>query len=158
MASEPAPTHITYNPVYQVTYEGSDPTRGYVYVKADTRPAPAATDTGLVTVSPKDYDFYEDGELVTRSQAEELLAAERAEANHQRRERVKEWERANALEAKLAAAHEALEPFAAVFEDYDPDWEDDDVTAVLVVGSVTHYGITLGDFRQARAVLGGKPS
>lgn len=63
-----------------------------------------------------------------------------------------------ALEAKLAAAEKALEPFAAVLEDYDPDWEGDDVTAVLVVGSVTHYGITLGDFRQARAALGWKPS
>ncbi|KAB2684921.1 hypothetical protein [Brucella tritici] len=61
-----------------------------------------------------------------------------------------------ALGAKLAAAEKALEPFAAVLEDYDPDWEDDDVSAVLVVGSVTHYGITLGDFRQARAALGGK--
>ncbi|UVV66556.1 hypothetical protein [Brucella anthropi] len=67
-------------------------------------------------------------------------------------------ERAEALEAKLAAAEKALGPFAAVLEDYDPDWEDDDVCAVLVVGSVTHYGITLGDFRQARAALGGKPS
>ncbi|MDH0368019.1 hypothetical protein [Brucella anthropi] len=69
---------------------------------------------------------------------------------------VKVWKQRKALEAKLAAAQEALEPFAAVLEDYDPDWEDDDVSAVLVVGSVTHYGITLGNFRKARAVLGGK--
>lgn len=85
--------------------------------------------------------------------------------------RIEEWEKADRLvaaalwekkvedlEAKLSAAEKALEPFAAVLEDYDPDWEGDDVTAVLVVGSVTHYGITLGDFRQARAALGGKPS
>jgi len=135
----------------------------------------------------------------TRSQAEELLAAERAEKEQLRRKmnandrraitaesrlsqseaELKETRADNAakdariktetelrkdhqernieLEAKLAAAEEALEPFAAVLEDYDPDWEDDDVTAVLVVGSVTHYGITLGDFRKARAVLGEEP-
>lgn len=30
-----APEQITYNAVYQVTYEGADPTRGHVYVRAD---------------------------------------------------------------------------------------------------------------------------
>ena len=41
----------------------------------DTRPAPAATDTGLVTVLERPYL----GSLVARSQAEELLAAKEAE-------------------------------------------------------------------------------
>jgi len=92
MANNDAPTHITYNPVYLVTYAGADPSRGYVYVREDTRPAPAATDTGLVTVG----DGYLDNagrlsrgshtdcialgfrrvSLVDRSQAVELLAAE----------------------------------------------------------------------------------
>lgn len=49
-----------------------------------TRPAPAATDTGLETFSVemlRDYAFMKadpEGDYVTRSQAEELLAAERA--------------------------------------------------------------------------------
>ncbi|MCO7736394.1 hypothetical protein NJB95_07185 [Brucella intermedia] len=87
------PTHITYNPVYMVTYEGADPTRGYVYAREDARPAPAATDTGLETVrkeyrfpmrdkwelQPKMFgmDAVEERFLVLRSQAEGLLAAER---------------------------------------------------------------------------------
>jgi hypothetical protein len=31
-----APERITYNPGYRVTYEADDPSRGYVYVRADT--------------------------------------------------------------------------------------------------------------------------
>lgn len=51
-----------------------------------TRPAPAATDTGLETLSveltPSGHPYMksdQEGDYVTRSQAEELLAAERAE-------------------------------------------------------------------------------
>ncbi|WP_273785675.1 hypothetical protein [Brucella intermedia] len=107
MASEEAPTHITYNPVYMATYEGSDPTRGYVYVLETARPvapvSPDATDkcgelvTELWRCKKGDYALATttDGaaaedwkkhssveEYVTRSQAEELLAAERAEVRH----------------------------------------------------------------------------
>ncbi len=64
------------------------------YVRHDlARPAPAATDTGLVTVAkqwkvtaknwsglkPEISEPFDERELVTRSQAVELLAAERAE-------------------------------------------------------------------------------
>jgi hypothetical protein len=62
------------------------------------RPAPAATDTGLVTVAkqwkvtaknwsglkPEISEPFDERELVTRSQAEELLAAERAEKEKER--------------------------------------------------------------------------
>ncbi len=98
MASEQAPTQITYNPVYKVTYEGSDPTRGYVYVLETARPTPVAPVTPdatgkcgeLVTVE-KQYRLHglwthyrgmvsdENAPvryLVDRSQAVELLAAE----------------------------------------------------------------------------------
>ena len=34
-----APDRITYNPGYKVTYEGADPTRGYVYIRADLHQA-----------------------------------------------------------------------------------------------------------------------
>jgi len=53
----------------------------------NTRPAPAATDTGLETFSVemlRDYAFMKsdpEGDYVTRSQAVELLAAERAESD-----------------------------------------------------------------------------
>ncbi|QNQ62479.1 hypothetical protein IB024_01600 [Brucella sp. 6810] len=164
----------------------------------NTRPAPAATDTGLEAILLPGWP-----RLCGFAQAEELLAAEKehtrfwqneytkkcklllqAEADNAAKDaRIKELNtntdtlmaechrvskasgdqfremrgQIEAIKAKLAAAEKALEPFAAVLEGYDPDWEDDDVTAVLVVGSVTHYGITLGDFRKARAVLEGKP-
>lgn len=37
-----APERITYNPGYRVTYHGSDPSRGYVYVRDDLHTAAAA--------------------------------------------------------------------------------------------------------------------
>lgn len=48
---------------------------------------------------------------------------------------------------------EALEPFAEVLDDYDPDDEDDAMPATVTMGSVTDYSLTLGDFRAARAAL-----
>ncbi len=184
------------------------------------RPAPAATDTGLVTVAkqwkvtaknwsglkPEISEPFDERELVTRSQAEELLAAERADHdntiatlssltednaalihdlnrikdhetelvndNAAKDARIKELEdyfskcisnetfleqdarrvrQIEALEAKLAAAEKALEPFAKAALGYDdPDengpWPD-----------IQDVFVTLGDCRRARAVLGGKP-
>ncbi|WP_025199072.1 hypothetical protein [Brucella sp. BO2] len=146
------------------------------------QPAPAATDTGLVTVAwQRHSSFYADGwgpvdaghaqklaaagepvrELVTRSQAEELLAEERAKADEYYGEAVASYDRKlriEALEAKLAAVEKALEPFAAVLDDYDPEDEDDFTPGTLVIGSATNYDITLGDLRKARAALGVKTS
>ncbi|WP_266032714.1 Lar family restriction alleviation protein [Brucella intermedia] len=87
----------------------------------NTRPAPAATDTGLVTVEhqywhTQTYEWLPTGfpdryrkdgflvrELVTRSQAEELLAAER-EAQQRLLDIIEEAnDDKEALEAKLAA-------------------------------------------------------
>lgn len=48
---------------------------------------------------------------------------------------------------------EALAPFAAVLDDYDPADEDDATPGTVVVGSVTDYSLTLGDFRLARSTL-----
>jgi len=56
-----------------------------------------------------------------------------------------------ALEAKLAAAREALEPFADHAKERAvdaPEWRDTDTVQIVV---------TIGDLRKARAVLGGKP-
>lgn len=197
-----------------------------------TRPAPAATDTGLVTVAfqhrridkygvvgdwrPYKRDLFgsdriESRELVTRSQAEELLAAERAKTerwhkkamdagvivhsdgttSHPMRKelddlktdnaakdaRVKELEadvkreaqssthnaqdcldeqlRAEALEAKLAAAEKALEPFAEYCGDhFDKDFDGNPLPDEQKVGWIY---LNYGHFRKARAVLGGKP-
>lgn len=187
-----------------------------------TRPAPAATDTGLVTVgyltgssfaplkergstlllrdSPNEWPEKYKGShaLVTGSQAEELLAAERAKyrdameklvesqretlvwqqraidlkadnaakdarikvleerietENLYRHETAEENDtRSEALEAKLAAAQEALEPFAAHANDRavdDTGWRDKETVKIVV---------SIGDLRKARAALGGKPS
>ncbi|QTO00531.1 DUF3850 domain-containing protein [Brucella sp. 458] len=88
--------------------------------------APAATDTVLKTVGYVCTTFVTDRrfkydeifrvvrtpdnwtELVTRSQAEELLAAERALADTATRQNALLWKRNEALEAKLAAAEKAL--------------------------------------------------
>ncbi len=162
----------------------------------NTRPAPAATDTGLVTVAfqhrridkygvvgdwrPYKRDLFgsdriESRELVTRSQAEELLAAKDArikeleaaldsdpsgsglwrywsrKACETSQKYVDEVDRAEALEAKLAAAEKALEPFAAHANDRavdDTGWRDKETVKIVV---------SIGDLRKARAVLGGKP-
>lgn len=117
-----------------------------------TRPAPAATDTGLETVEHQYWHdqtqewlptgfpdrYRKDGflvrELVTRSQAEELLAAERAA---QQRLLVEEAnEDKEAIEAKLAAAEKALTEIASFTQTTDLLWWQE----------------------RARAALGGKPS
>ena len=57
-----------------------------------------------------------------------------------------------ALEAKLAAAEKALEPFADHANDRavdDTGWRDKETVKIVV---------SIGDLRKARAVLGGKPS
>ena len=175
----------------------------------NTRPAPAATDTGLETVGEvstvresvaafaghMSSGQLKPGDLLClRSQAEKLLAAERERSlflktameiaqthcglkdktiasleadNAAKDARIKELDRCHegtidlcnqktaqikALEAKLAAAREALEPFAQAALGYDdPDengpWPD-----------IQDVFVTLGDVRRARAALGGKPS
>lgn len=58
----------------------------------------------------------------------------------------------DSLEAKLAAAEKALEPFADHASDRAVDdtvWRDKDTVKIVV---------SIGDLRKARAVLGGKPS
>src|SRR5690606_17722950 len=118
---------------------------------AFTRPAPAATDTGLVTVAYETWDgdlvyrfngpCKKDDALVYRSQAEELLAAERAA---QQRLLVEEAnEDKEAIEAKLAAAEKALEPFADHAKERAvdaPEWRDTDTVRIVV---------TIGDLRKA---------
>lgn len=184
------------------------------YIRADLchRPAPAATDTGLVTVAT----VWPEGELVTRSQAEAIIRdletkileaaisdrlddagspltwqerAEKAEADNAAKDaeiaklihdlnrikdhetelvndnaakdaRIKELDRCHegtidlcnqktaqieALEAKLAAAHKALEPFANAADGR----KSKSVTGAACFSQ--HYLLA------ARAVLGGKP-
>jgi len=99
MASERLNAAIAEMAKQDITFANCDSTwqkrvMTAVLAAADTRPAPAATDTGLVTVAwqHQDYDEWHETrvpeyhknrgknvrELVTRSQAVELLAAERA--------------------------------------------------------------------------------
>lgn len=203
----------------------------------NTRPAPAATDKGLKTIGfvppmfvegkGADYnDIFRSVSIaenytavVTRSQAEELLAAERAEKerlrglltsatydlarandecgsltidNAAKDARVEEligtniavarrqeelanqlaetkgllktaddlaWQRGatiEALEAKLAAAEKALEPFAnELSERHDKIFRLKPAPDSECVGFTQ---LTYGHFREARVVLGGKPS
>lgn len=83
--------------------------------------------------------------------------------------RVKEWEKADrlvaaalwekkveALEAQLAAAEQALEPFAEYCVDhFDKDFNGNPLPDEQKVGWVY---LNYGHFRRARAVMGGKPS
>ena len=201
-----------------------------------TRPAPAATDTGLVTVAllneAKELAFTAisrmraahiscldltmqaeklvgniDADIHDRSQAEELLAAERAEKerlaallhdngtprfnavceraekaeadNAAQAARIKElsealdkqreldnestlhhYNRAKALEAKLAAAEKALEPFADIADLIDAETEGMAETdeLILLFHDYEFAKWPVSFFRKARAVLGGKPS
>ncbi|KAB2716624.1 hypothetical protein [Brucella intermedia] len=215
MASEQAPTHITYNPVYMATYEGSDPTRGYVYVLETARPTPVTpvSSQGIVisnrfyehlialtgyhitrpptpdhefvnvcngdlrklsdfmdTVAPVSPDAIgKCGELanvawlhptagwahhkaseisihcstgqypealVTRSQAEELLAAVTKERDFWKDRFQSDTEAIRKLETKLAAAEKALTEIASFTQTTDLLWWQE----------------------RARAALGGKPS
>ena len=65
--------------------------------------------------------------------------------------------RIRAAEADLVRARKALEPFAAVLDDFDPADEDDFTPGTFVAGSVTDYSLTLGDFRLASRSLGPLP-
>lgn len=79
-------------------------------------------------------------------------AALTARVNFLERTWKKAERRADALEAKLAAAEKALEPFADHANDRavdDTGWRDKETVKIVV---------SIGDLRKARAVLGGKPS
>lgn len=93
------------------------------------------------------------------------LAAERdewmrkfelADINHRdyRQLSMDEVRARDAVEAENVVLRRALEPFAEVLDEYDPDDEHDETPATLVVGSVTDYSLTLGDLRRARAAAG----
>ncbi|WP_025091468.1 hypothetical protein [Brucella intermedia] len=160
------------------------------------RPAPAATDTGLETVgyAPSEYDMGLDYQqlgisrlypkscasgavaVVTRSQAEELLAAERAE-KEKIAAAVKKLEAAwrdhsqkvATLEAKLAAAEQAARAAHETLIEINPsNYNHDDVCqlndasveAIFLLADIlgeTH-GKTKEWWDERRAVLGGKPS
>jgi hypothetical protein len=177
----------------------------------NTRPAPSDADTGLVTVEyqfkPGGNDYWtnttahnfpgykakgwQTRELCDRSQAEELLAAERGKVaaltqaiahetadNAALTARVKELEadlktfqdgtadlvnekidaefKAVDLEAKLATAQKALEPFADIAGE---PWADENGWTDAACQNdriVDWFGPSA--FLAARAVLGGKPS
>ncbi|WP_266029916.1 Lar family restriction alleviation protein [Brucella intermedia] len=103
----------------------------------NTRPAPAATDTGLVTVGRKErsphgvhfsVDLPEGTELVTRSQAEELLAAERVKNETQAETIDKLHGIITSLEADnaaLTARIKALEAELDAAEEESCDLEND---------------------------------
>ncbi|WGG61822.1 hypothetical protein [Brucella intermedia] len=196
-----------------------------------TRPAPAATDTGLVTfsveVTSSGHPYMKsdpDGDYVTRSQAVELLAAEQEKAlflktameiaqthcglkdktidsleadNAALTARVKELEHSErvkgvntqyanalanlgmteddeaepfadtiiekleALEAKLAAAEKALEPFVSFFNEamkgFTEGYAERTPFDKPVFGWNNAY-LLMQHFIEARAALGGKPS
>ncbi len=221
MASERLNAAIAEMAKQDITFANCDSTwqkrvMTAVLAAADTRPAPAATVTGLVTrafinegdlnalpdtrnalvsSTPASWDGQLDKtiELVTRSQAVELLAAERAKYrdameklvesqretlvwqqraidlkadNAAKEERIKaetelredHQKRNKELEAKLAAAEKALEPFAAIKTADGPEGSftriPDEHGLMFNMGTREPY-FTVGDVRRARAVLGG---
>ncbi|NKE75364.1 hypothetical protein [Ochrobactrum sp. MC-1LL] len=157
------------------------------YIRADLchLPAPAATDTGLKTigfvppmfVEGKGADYndifrsvsiaenYTD--VVTRSQAEELLAAEQEKALFlktameiaQTHCGLKD-KTIDSLEAKLAAAEKALEPFVSFFNEamkgFTEGYAERTPPDKPVLGWNNAY-LLMRHFIEARAVLGGKP-
>ncbi|WP_273772898.1 Lar family restriction alleviation protein [Brucella intermedia] len=144
----------------------------------NTRPAPAATDTGLETVAenlartiwgyfkggPDAIAWFDNNKSLggpawlieqCRSRAEELLAAKDEKIAIWRklwtdtdRLRIEAIDRAEKAEAKLAAAEKALEPFALISSEGVIKQEAGHVTVI----TCAEY------FHKARAVLGGKPS
>ena len=188
--------------------KGPEATWGEAVAAWNTRPAPAATDTGLVTVltqsrarrymegeggpwgdwkdgpalTPPPYFQVEERELVTRENATELLAAERAEKekleaawleaegiisdlkadNAAQAARIKaetelredHQKRNKELEAKLAAAEKALEPFSK----YAGMLFERNFNNTDIINAFGEHRLTARDFFEARAVLGGKPS
>nr|WP_278436718.1 hypothetical protein [Brucella anthropi] len=89
------------------------------------------------------------------ARVKELEADVKREARsstHNAQDCLDEQLRAEALEAKLAAAERALEPFAEHANDRavdDTGWRDKETVKIVV---------SIGDLRKARAALGGKPS
>lgn len=72
--------------------------------------------------------------------------------NQERKSHESAHNRAEALEAKLAAAEKALQPFAEHANERavdDTGWRDKETVKIVV---------SIGDLRRARAALGGKPS
>ncbi len=144
----------------------------------DTRPAPAATDTGLVTIMrryrgtdwPDRYPWAflnesdcqsEPGpgwiieKLCLQSQAEELLAAERARYVEASQRATNEESLRDTMHRGLRRwkeraekAEKALEPFALISSEGVIKQETGHVTVI----TCAEY------FHKARAVLGGKPS
>nr|WP_278377010.1 Lar family restriction alleviation protein [Brucella anthropi] len=109
------------------------------------KPAPAATDTGLVTVEYQ-HRLIRGSYVCEWSQFKQPLFSD---DKYETRELVT---RAEALEDRLAAAEKALEPFADHANDRavdDTGWRDKETVKIVV---------SIGDLRKARAVLGGKPS
>jgi len=146
----------------------------YIRHDLNTRPAPAATNTGLVTVAkqwkvtaknwsglkPEISEPFDERELVTRSQAAELLAAERA-AQQRLLDIIEEAnDDKEALEAKLAAAEKALEPFVSFFNEamkgFTEGYAERTPPDKPVLGWNNAY-LLMRHFIEARAVLGGKP-
>jgi hypothetical protein len=122
--TDQAPKHITYNPGYKVTYEGSDPSRGYVYVRENTRPAAPVEGletkgwevkrynngghwlgTSLYIVEPSISSAARTDveELVTRSQAEAIIAAKDVLLHISKQWAQDQENRANRLQADNAA-------------------------------------------------------
>ncbi|KAB2709676.1 hypothetical protein [Brucella intermedia] len=127
--------------------------------------APAATDTGLVTYAHDNGTLSglsrnEHGPWCLRSQAEELLAAER-EAQQRLLDIIEEAnDDKEALEAKLTAAEKALEPFVSFFNEamkgFTEGYAERTPSDKPVLGWNNAY-LLMRHFIEARAVLGGKP-
>lgn len=125
-------------------------------------------------IHPVGYD-QQTIELVTRSQAEELLAAITKERDHWKEYSSgqgkliesgvfvtnDEYVRLTALEAKLAAAEKALEPFVSFFNEamkgFTEGYAERTPSDKPVLGWNNAY-LLMQHFIEARATLGGKPS
>lgn len=240
---EPCGLHMEYSTAMVSLRIAEEHQRSILTKRWNTRPAPAATDTGLETVRYEIIETRPSGTVIwqcvehenhaneisgrtqypsvvnalcRRSQAAELLAAERAESvrlsgiaseqmaraekaeaelaaeramrktaeqrlaqsqddlkqartdNAAQAARIKaetelredHQQRNKELEAKLAAAEKALEPFADIADLIDAETEGMAETDELILlfhdYEFAKWPVSL--FRQARAVLGGKPS
>ncbi|MGH8010350.1 MAG: hypothetical protein ACREQ3_25430 [Candidatus Binatia bacterium] len=137
----------------------------------NTRPAPAATDTGLVTyrVEAQENTYYEnghnhsegwdvaviedpEGDYVTRSQAEELLAAERAETERWQSIAKTRWQKLG----KALADNAALTARIDVLESLRPHWakgySSDSIAAQAATTALTELWKILGASNQTEAV------
>ncbi|CUW44432.1 hypothetical protein B3286c1_1764 [Brucella vulpis] len=150
------PTPVNANPL------ASNPVDDKIAPDTDGN-APAATDAGLVTVGVTGIlpgsnggftqavfradDVPKNVELCIRSQAEELLAEERALAETATRQNALLWKRNEVLDAKLAAAEKALERLTLHAN----------ALALAHVLSIPADAGIWDALKDARAVLGGKP-